>query len=387
MTKEINILKELKTKWHDVIKADIAFKALAHVINRTILFNSGRFPVAIDSIGIGGSALSSKEIGDIDIVVYCFPKEKFINDWSRFDKLLSKKFSELWSLIVKSSMFVNRVTIDLIINMYRDEIVSLGFKDWWIDEWFGWLRISDFRWGIDRGLPIVDFSIRKLIKRFIKHGWRGKRLEIHVIPSKEDERLRITALAEIPCIMVWHKREGIMNPRKTEIKEFFSKELGELMKLASGIVKGKWFELPPVYWDVSRALKREFSIPEYLPQNDYVILCLNETRKIYEKAKELLNRKLEEIKEYTEQQPKGKLKETIKFNRNLKVIIKEILVLSYIINTITDNNVLFKLITWTSVETVENYLKELQKYIIRNGGRQGYRRAILKRIFQTLTSP
>ena len=112
-----------------------------------------------------------------------------------------------------------------------------------------------------------------------------------------------------------------------------------------------------------------------------------ETEQEYKEQLGGLGQKLEEIKEYTEQQPKGKLKETIKFNRNLKVIIKEILVLSYIINTITDNNVLFKLITWTSVETVENYLKELQKYIIRNGGRQGYRRAILKRIFQTLTSP
>ena len=82
---------------------------------------------------------------------------------------LHEKFGELWSLIIESSYFTSRVTMDFVIENFYNEIVRLGFKKWWIEEWLRWTRVSDFRWSVDRSLPIVYFGLRELIERYTKH--------------------------------------------------------------------------------------------------------------------------------------------------------------------------------------------------------------------------
>ena len=162
-------MERLKLLLGDVIKSNVAFRALAHVISRVNSLNKAKFPITVEAIGLSGSALTSKEIGDIDIVLRCAPKSRFAEEWEKFMKKLHEKFGELWSLIVESSYFTSRVTMDFVIENFYDEIVRLGFKEWWIEEWLRWTRVSDFRWSVDRSLPIVYFGLRELIERYTKH--------------------------------------------------------------------------------------------------------------------------------------------------------------------------------------------------------------------------
>jgi len=153
-----------------VVENRVVFKAIDHVLSRVKSFNSSKYPLTIEYIGLGGSALSSKEIDDIDIVLGCSTRGEYANDWKEFKKLLFEKFNELWSFIVDVSLFTRRATIDDVIEEYFNEIKDLGFKEWWINEWFKWLRITDFKWSVDRGIPIVYFSLKELVERYMKYG-------------------------------------------------------------------------------------------------------------------------------------------------------------------------------------------------------------------------
>ncbi len=112
-----------------IVKSDVALKALAHVIDRASSLNRGRFPVYIDVVGLGGSALSVEDIGDVDVVLCCSPRKKYMEEWKRFELKLQEKFVDLWSLIVESSHLISRVTMDFIIKEFYDKLVDMGFKD------------------------------------------------------------------------------------------------------------------------------------------------------------------------------------------------------------------------------------------------------------------
>ena len=81
------------------IKSNIAFKALAHVILRAKQINSEFYPIIIDHIGVGGSVLRSKDVGDIDIVVVSSNRPEYASEWEQFKKLLRENFIPLWKLL------------------------------------------------------------------------------------------------------------------------------------------------------------------------------------------------------------------------------------------------------------------------------------------------
>jgi len=90
-------MERLKLLLGDVVKSDVAFKALAHVISRVNSLNKAKFPITVEAIGLSGSALTSKEIGDIDIVLRCTPRSRFAEEWEKFMKKLHEKF---WRIMV-----------------------------------------------------------------------------------------------------------------------------------------------------------------------------------------------------------------------------------------------------------------------------------------------
>lgn len=130
-------------------------------------------------------------------------------------------------------MLTGRVSIDRIIEKYYDEIIGLGFKDWWINYWLKWTRISDFGWGIDRGVPIVYFTLRELVERYIKHKWE-ERLGIHIKMVNEDERKAIDFIpTKIPYVTVWRKDQGIVKPSAQELEKFFIQKYNELLDIVA----------------------------------------------------------------------------------------------------------------------------------------------------------
>ncbi|WP_048191748.1 hypothetical protein [Pyrolobus fumarii] len=125
----------------NIVRSKIVFRALRHVVKRVESFNSGRFPVAIELVGLGGSALLAEDVGDIDVVLGCSVKREYVAEWKSFKRLLHEKLGELWLIITEVSSRRGRATIDAIISEYYDRLRELGFKDWWIREWFRWLRV------------------------------------------------------------------------------------------------------------------------------------------------------------------------------------------------------------------------------------------------------
>ena len=370
-------MERLKLLLGDVIKSNVAFRALAHVISRVNSLNKAKFPITVEAIGLSGSALTSKEIGDIDIVLCYAPRRRFAEEWEKFIRTLHEKFGELWSLIVESSYFTSRVTMDFVIENFYDEIVRLGFKKWWIEEWLKWTHVSDFRWGVDRGLPMVYFGLRELIERYIKHGWHGKRLEVHI------EGIEKVLASKIPHVIVWRRRRGLVRPSMKELKEFFLKEQQELLNLSTNVVKGNWFELPRVYWDVNTALESKFEIPQYFVHG-FVMQCFVEAKKIHDRAKKELKNKIKELGKRIKKPPKKKLSNIVKYNRELRNLLKEILAYTYIINTIKYHDTITKPLYRIRDKSMHTYLRELKKYLIRNGVRHGHRKYILEKALHNL---
>jgi len=148
----------------DVIKSRIVIDALNHVVDRTEVLNSSRYPVKIIAIGIGGSALRKEKIGDVDITVHISEKPELVDEWKNFKENLLKRFFDIWSLIEETrEIRRTRITIHDIVELYYDYLIQLGFKELWI-EWLKWTRISDFKWGINRGLPFPLFPLKNLLK-------------------------------------------------------------------------------------------------------------------------------------------------------------------------------------------------------------------------------
>ncbi len=354
-----------------IVKSGVALKALDHVIDRVSSLNSGRFPVYIDVVGLGGSALSVEDVGDVDVVLQCSPRKEFMKEWEMFEQKLQGKFAELWSLIIESSRLMGRATMDFIIKEFYDELVNLGFKDWWIKEWLVWSRVSDFRWAVDEGVLIPYFDEKRLVERYVKYGWHGRRLEVHV--KIEGKILH----SKIPYVTVWTREKGIVKPGKKELREFFLKEQHELLSLSTRVIKGLWHELPPIYYSVSLALKSKFEIPHYL-MHGFVGLCLIKNREIHEEAKKALVMEIKNLKKLVRKQPKRELTKIMRYNRILRNTLKKILAYTYIVNTIEQCDIVMKILSKIRKKTMEEYLSELKRYILRNGVRQGLRKHILE---------
>ena len=226
------------------IENDAALKALAHVIFRAKQVNSEFYPITIDQIGIAGSVLRSKRIGDIDIVAVGSNRPECMDEWNQFKELLRENFVPLWELlsIIRNKSSKRKATIKDMISLHKKELIELGFKETWIEYWFSYLRVVDFRWGIDRGLPLVYFDENKLITRCLKSGYAGKRIEIHVkIQGK-------SSFEDVPYVIVWQKDTGLVNVSTNQLLKYFEKEYEKLIDIAVNLIEGKIGNLPFTFY-------------------------------------------------------------------------------------------------------------------------------------------
>ncbi|OYT44040.1 MAG: hypothetical protein B6U85_10610 [Desulfurococcales archaeon ex4484_42] len=361
----------------DIIKGKEALRALAHVIIRAHSFNTGMFPLVITSVGISGSSLREVEVEDIDVILECSMKSELMSEWRDFKRKLSENFNKIWSFITEVSTLTGRATINHIIENFRDELIDLGFKDLWINEWFPWMRVSDFRRGIEKGLPIPYFDVKDLVSRYVKYGWRGKRLEVHVVIEGE------ASLIKIPYVRVWTNKEGVIVPDNKVLKKYFIDERKELITLSMNIIKGSWAELPPAYFNIKSALESTFEETTLISNaiKPYVL----KSKEIHDKVKKMLLNEIKELEKLVKESPKEDITELMEYNTALSKKLKRMLVHAYIINTVKRYDIIIKIAGKAHVKDINSYVNELRKYIIRNAAYQGLRRKILREILQNVS--
>lgn len=361
------------------IKSNIAFKALAHVILRAKQINSGFYPIIIDHIGVGGSVLRSKDVGDIDIVVVSSNRPEYASEWEQFKKLLRENFIPLWELLslTRDKSGKGKATIKDMISLYRERLTELGFKEKWIKCWFSYLRVTDFRYGIDRGLPLVFFDEKELITRYLKKGYAGKRMEIHV-----KIRGRIP-FEDIPYIVLWRKNRGLTNVSTKELLEYFKKEYERLINIVTDLRERKMENLPPIYYSVIYALQNKLDEEPQLGYLEYtsdihkmIIISM------YEETVKLLREKFELLKEYINIKPTG-VEEFIDSNSKLRRQLQELLALAYIIERFTTSK-FRNIVIMSRYGDAHKFLNEITKYIIRTGVVRGYRKDALLSLINRL---
>jgi len=353
------------------IKSNAALRALTHVISRAEQLNSEFYPVTVDQIGVGGSILRSKDVSDVDIVAIGSNRLEYMSEWKKFKKLLRENFVPLWKLLSKTrnKSSKGKVTIKDMISLYRKELVDLGFKEVWIECWFSYLRVTDLQYGIDRGLPLVYFDENKLITRYLKSGYAGKRIEIHV-------KIKGTfSFEDVPYIVVWQKGTGLINVSTNELLEYFEKEYEKLINIAVNLREGQIGNLPFIYHSVIHALRKSdgeprFGYLEYAASDLHRMIIIT----MYKEAVKLLREKFEGLDEYINVKPVN-IKEFIEFNSKLRRQLQELSALAYIIDRFTTHK--FWDIATSKYLDIYKFLNNITGYIIRTGVIKGYRKDTL----------
>jgi len=219
-------------KLEDVVKSNIAIEALYHVVKRAELFNEMYFPVEITKIGIGGSSLRDEKPRDIDISVEARIKKEIYLEWEEFKEILDRNTFRLYELSLELTNIYGRSDILTLIEHFYHELVYLGFKKHWIANWLPWVRISDIKYGYDRGVLDTYFNLEELISRFLKAHWHKKRIEIHFqVQGKEK-------LHKFDSITVWDNNSGFLDIDEKELEKYFHLEFKKLKKIIIEIGRG-----------------------------------------------------------------------------------------------------------------------------------------------------
>lgn len=232
MTNDVTDTSQLKK----IVKSDIALAAIFHTIHRVKQFNNGYFPFRIKSLRIGGSSLRIEKPKDIDLFVEAHAISNLWQEWRRFDETLNSKMYEIYNLAHELCEIGEKATIGKVIEKAKDRLVKLGFEAPWIENWLPWVRISDIKWGLDRSGIIAYFSEDELISRFIKDGWKGKRLEIHVL-SYDLEGQRRDAHGDVPSVMIWEAEKGIVIPETADRDRHLLDERAKLLELSNNLIR------------------------------------------------------------------------------------------------------------------------------------------------------
>jgi len=311
-------MNEEITKLENLIKSKVSIDAIQHVIERAVQFNEEYFPVKIKLIGIGGSSVRDPRPRDIDIIAEIEKIKERWEEWQDFIKILCENNWRLYNMTTELNKEGERASIDKIIERDKKKLLELGFSQKWIEKWLRWVRIADIKWGLDRGLPTVCFSEKELVSRFLKSGWKRKRLEIHIYK-----------IADIPFVAVWNTNRGILTPNRKEIEKFLQKEHEELVSLSNTLLeiiksKEKFFSgIPPVYNDSLYLLTQESKKDEIF-------------RNTREKLRKIAFSKINEIKKLLK---KGYSIET---NTKLRETLKQFYLVGLVYKKITND--IFKLL-------------------------------------------
>jgi len=237
-----------------IIRFRKAIDAICHVIGRVRKFNETYNPFKIKLVGIGGSSVRTETPRDIDIYIEASTIPGIWQDWIDFKHKLDEHIDILVDLLWTAREHKKRATINDLIKDARKELLKQGVRGEQFDSWFKWLRISDIQFGLNHGIPIVDFSGEKLVTRFITAGWKGRRLEIHSAILDIEKNSWIVHY-DIPHLVVWKINEGVIIPSEDDIRVFNQREYVRLSKLAIDILELICSEkddigyqkVPPVY--------------------------------------------------------------------------------------------------------------------------------------------
>lgn len=220
-----------------VIKSRIAIRAIEHVIDRARQFNEDYFPVKIKSIAIGGSSLRVAKPKDIDLFVEARATDDVWYEFEEFKRLLNNNFQLFVNVMYKIQEEKGKATTNDLIDAIRDDLTKLGFKDVWIEKWLPWLRITDIRDGIREGIPRIPFEINDLIKRYLKSGWHGRRLEIIQVTITDPKGRKHDFPVDVPFLTIWTVDKGLIIPTEEDVQNFFRKEYNQLVELAKRLEK------------------------------------------------------------------------------------------------------------------------------------------------------
>jgi len=269
-------------KLSQVIKSEIAIRAIKHVINQAEQFNNDYFPVKVDLIGIGGSSIRVSSPKDIDILIKAQAVKEIWEEFIEFKKHLDKNFGLFIDTMYEISERKGRATIKDILEVIQDDLLKLGFKKVWIEKWLPWMRITDIRHGINIGLPHISFDVSNLLLRYIKRGWHGRRLEIHVYVTDPTGSKRDLS-ASIPFLIVWKAQEGVVLPSEREVFEFYREEYDKLAELSRDI------------WDIIKGLKNTLHVPRIYHHTLNLIIDKRENSYYKRTEKELRKLAIAEI--------------------------------------------------------------------------------------------
>ena len=234
-----DILKELRDKWDRIIISRKALRGIAYIIHRALQFNDKPMPARIEAIHVGGFAvLGSPEPEDLDIVIEAYRRDDLAEEWREFIEHLRREFGEVWGFINELRLILDKATVDQLIAWYRSELEYLGFKNLWISEWMPWVRITDYQEIIDRGVILSIIDEHKLIRRFLKHGWKGLRIEIHIEGDFRE------ALTPIPRVTIWRRSLGILSPIQELLEKFYIESFKRVRDLTFKILEKNYYELP-----------------------------------------------------------------------------------------------------------------------------------------------
>ena len=208
-----------------VIKSKVAIKAIKHVIDRAERFNEDYHPVKVKSIGIGGSSLRVTRPRDIDISVEVQAVKEIWYEFEEFKKHLDNNFEVFIDATYKIRKEKGRSTINDLIDVTRGYLIKSGFKEIWIEKWLPWLRVEDIRCGINRGTHFVYFDICKLLTRYLKSGWRGRKLDIARVEGDVSN-----FPVSVSFLTIWTADKGLIIPSEENIIRLFKKEYNKLIE-------------------------------------------------------------------------------------------------------------------------------------------------------------
>ncbi len=356
-------LQEKIQQLKPVIKSSEVLRGLGYVINRVEEFNKKDFPFKITEIGIGGSSIRVVNPRDIDILIKAYGVKSKWKEWNEFKKILYSNWYNLGKLISDLSKSEKRVTIDKLIKRYENKLLSLGFKEQWIKKWLPYVRISDIRWSLDRIFPLVNFSEDKLISRFLKEGWKGKRLEIHISLFDPGGK-SIGIKDDVPFLIIWKIKKNVVVPTVQKINNFLKEENKKLVALSKKIIE---------------TVESEKEIISDIPEVYHLTLWIlknNDHSKLENFRNviiELITEKINEIRDLI------KKEYSTETNTNLRKCLKDFVLIGYVYTQIVnfDKIKLYKTLKSKNFhEIIEIISKRLRVY--------HYSKNDVKRIFKML---
>lgn len=369
------VISQLKKTLYWINDPEI-HKALAHVILRSEEFNENPYPVVIKGVGISGSSLRALEYNDIDIVVLAEVKQPYYDEWKVFEEKIRKNFKQIWGLINEYRVKYDVKKVDLysvILDNY-DELLNMGFKKEWLDYWFKYVKIQDFRKWLNMGLLPLSIDIDEIVRRYLKQGYYRKRLEIHVkIKDVKD-------LIDIPYLIVWDREKGVLEITEDNLLDYFRKEHEILVDIAENLLNANLAGLPPIYWDVLHILrdqpKPRLSDNEFIPNEAKDLIT-----KLYDLAVKELYSKINGLKKHIKTKVEN-LKEYMALNSTIKTTLNKITVAAFVIKTLDDQGFIYRIIEKT--RDINEFKQVLGKEVLKRGVRQGHKRKELQTLIKQL---